>query len=338
MKILNQTTRATSSSIQRTRISDLTETTELDEKSIIHIAQKTPGGGENYESMKMTVGEFQKKMYQSVQNTLKTEYWDTHCDPTETTHTEDVETDINAEFPKGTSFKELIDYLGEYNSVSNNKIWQPTQTEYEGMSFVNHVYYDFDVVKRYMVKKDNELQDKVDLINGELSRFGCSFNSHMKLFNDSTELSSSTVDENVDVTECQMEIKDGNKISNTWITPASGNLVVYGWLDSSEALNNRATPSAFCVLEANINSTSDRDNWEIISVQPVTPFKTITYVGFNVPVKKGLALRVHTGFTCGAKSGAHSNTQDGNDTLSNSTSNGFKCMVYCHEKYERESE
>jgi hypothetical protein len=131
-----------------------------------------------------------------------------------------------------------------------------------------------------------------------------------------------------------MVIQEGNRISNEWTTPAAGNLVVYGWLDSTAALNNKAIPSAFCVLEANINSTKENENWEIISVQPVIPAKNITYVGFNVPVKKNLKIRVRTGFNVGAKSGGYSNENDGYDTLANITANGFKCMVYSSVKYD----
>ena len=343
MKIIDQTTRESYSSIQKTPVSELQPTSELAPDSLIHIVQSIPetGGGTNkYESMKMKICDFQNKMYESVQNTLKTEYWDTHCGEKETTHTENVETDPKSSFPKGTSFKELIDYLGEYNHVSNNKIWQPTQTEYEDMSFVNHVYYDFDVVKRYMVKKDNELQSEIDSINDTLVEIGSVFSTNMQLWTtdkngEETQNSVNHV-KGVDDDHCQMVIRTGNKISNTWIVPATGNLVVYGWLDSSEALNNRAVPSSFCVLEANVNPIADQDNWEIISVQPVMPFKSMTYVGFNVPVRKGLMIRARTGFTVGAKSGAHSNEQDGNDSLSNSTANGFKCQVFCHKDYGKD--
>jgi len=92
-------------------------------------------------------------------------------------------------------------------------------------------------------------------------------------------------------------------------------------------LNNKATPSAFCVIEGNINK-----NWEIISVCPVTPAKSMTYVGFNLMVKKGLTIRARTGFVCGVKSSQFANQQDGYDTLANSKANGFKCMIYLNEK------
>lgn len=213
------------------------------------------------------------------------------------------------------------------------------------MSFIDHVYYDFDVVKRYIVKKDNDLQSQINVNKTNIIEVSSMFSTNMKIWttnNSGAAVEKSTTSTTtVDDTYCQMEIKPGNKISNTWTVPASGNLVAYGWLDSSEALNNRAIPSSFCVLEANINpmsnaaGTENIDNWEIIAVQQVIPFKTKTYVGFNVPVRKGLIIRVRTGFTCGAKSIQNSNEQDGSDTLANSTANGFRCQVFCHKDYTR---
>jgi hypothetical protein len=44
-------------------------------------------------------------------------------------------------------------------------------------------------------------------------------------------------------------------------------------------------------------------------------------------------IRARTGFTVGAKSSQFSNEQDGNDTLSNSTANGFKCMIFSNKNY-----
>ena len=88
MKILNQTTRDSYSTIQKTPVSSLQPTTELDEDSLIHIVQKVPGTTPSkFESMKMDIKTFQNKMYEAIQNTFKTEYWDTHCDKTKATHT-----------------------------------------------------------------------------------------------------------------------------------------------------------------------------------------------------------------------------------------------------------
>ena len=66
MKILNQTTRESYSSIQKTPVSEFQETSELDPESFIHIVQiirGTTSATKKYESMKMEIGTFQDKMY-----------------------------------------------------------------------------------------------------------------------------------------------------------------------------------------------------------------------------------------------------------------------------------
>ena len=66
MKILNQTTRESYSSIQKTPVSELKPTVELDPDSLIHIVQiirNTDSDVEKYESMKMKIGDFQNKVY-----------------------------------------------------------------------------------------------------------------------------------------------------------------------------------------------------------------------------------------------------------------------------------
>ena len=277
----------------------------------------------------MTIFAFQNKIYEAVQNTFKTKYWDTHLDSSDDgSKVHDFDEDG---CPEGASFKDLVEYLG------TDKPTEIEETDPDG--FINHLFYDFDVLKRYVVKKDAELNSKISANGKSIGEINCLFAPEMKLY--TTNERGETTDKET-LTEnheyCQMEIKDGNKISNSWTCPATGNLVVYGWLDSSAALNNKATPSAYCVIEAKINSSGQNENWEIISAQPVNPFKNITYVGFNLPVRKGLVIRARTGFTVGAKSGQFSNEQDGFDTLSNITPNGFKCMVYSNKEYRTERE
>ena len=131
MKILNQQDRETSETgqtFQKTSISELKQTTEIDPRSLLHIAQfvrKNASGQSLYESMRITVDAFQNKLYESVQNTLKTEYWDTHCGPHDTEHTVNGENKGASPYPDGISFREMIDYLGEYDKDTNNKIWKP---------------------------------------------------------------------------------------------------------------------------------------------------------------------------------------------------------------------
>lgn len=208
--------------------------------------------------------------------------------------------------------------------------------------FVEHIYYDFDLIKRYMVAKDNEIEEDLTDIDIRVDDLDCYFASSMD-WTTTTQTNNGEIESitNNDINSnntdgenpnyCQMSISSGNKISNEWTCTGTGNLVIYGWLDSSACLNNKATPSAFCVIEGYING-----DWATISVCPVTPAKTITYVGFNLMVKEGLVIRARTGFICGVKSSQFANQQDGYDTLANNTPNGFKCMIYQKERTEED--
>ena len=303
---------------QKTAVSELPLTSELRDKSLIHIVQFIQD--DKYESQRMEINTFESKIYEAVQNTFKTRYSETHI------HDETNE-------PSGTSFKEMLDYLddtdmGEKWTIPPEK---PADDAIDG--FVKHVNYDIEILRRYIVKKDADILGRVSTINYSLSKIDYAFADRMVI--STTDQYGGYTNESVNHLKsendsyCQLEISPGNKISNKWTVPADGQLVVYGWLDSNKALNNKAIPSAYCVLEANINS-----EWEIIAVQQVNPAKNFTYVGFNVPVHQGLVIRARTGFPVGAKSSQYSNEQDGYDSLANSTANGFKCQVYSHKSYK----
>ena len=337
MKILNKTYRdvtAEDPQFQTTTIEDLSKTTELKDGSLIHIVEND--GSNNFESKKMLVDDFKQKVYESVQNTFKTAYWETHeliSKERGSSYLHDQnEEEVSGERPKGTSFKELLEYLRSKDNGSN-PIYAPEEIAKDAEDgFVKHIYFDFDLIKRYMVAKDNDIIADMEDIGGNVDVMDCQFSPIMSFATTRLDNNIETVvtndSVNHDLTEndnyCQMSI---SKISSEWKCPASGNLVIYGWLDASQCLNNKSTPAAFCAIEGNING-----NWEIISVCAVNPTKSMTYVGFNLTVKKGLTIRARTGFTCGAKSGQFSNEQDGNDTLSNSTANGFKCMIFSNKE------
>ena len=338
MKIINKTyqdVRAGESPIQKTPISELQTATDLPYGSLIHIVKKIDEM--NYESQKMTTDDFKQKMYDAVQNTLKTSYWDTH-EKGETTHV--LSEASGSERPEGTAFSDLVKYLQAKDELreqsgANIPKYVPSEVpEIDPNGFVDHLYYDFDLIKRYMVVKDGDIETDLSKLEERVDELDCYFAPTMRFattaLDNNIEVVVTSDTLNHDLTEndtyCQMSIESGNKISNEWTCPASGNLVIYGWLDSSACLNNKATPSAFCVIEGNINK-----NWEIISACPVMPAKTITYVGFNLMVKRGLVIRARTGFICGVKSSQFPNHQDGYDTLANSKANGFKCMIYMKE-------
>lgn len=303
---------------QKTAVSELPLTSELRDKSLIHIVQFIQD--DKYESQRMEINTFAGKIYEAVQNTFKTRYSETHSHD-------------GTNEPAGTSFKEMLDYLadtdmGEKWTIPPEK---PADDAVDG--FVKHVNYDMEILRRYIVKKDADILGSVSTIHLTLSKIDYAFADRMTI--STTDQYGGYTNKSVNHLKsendsyCQLEISPGNKISNKWTVPTDGQLVVYGWLDSNKALNNKAIPSAYCVLEANINS-----EWEIIAVQQVNPAKNFTYVGFNVPVHQGLVIRARTGFPVGAKSSQYANEQDGYDSLANSTANGFKCQVYSHKSYK----
>lgn len=71
---------------------------------------------------------------------------------------------------------------------------------------------------------------------------------------------------------------------------------MYGWL----ADNGNVDPAAAWVaLEAYSDSILEGGGWIIIAVQPWiqgNKHSNLQYVGFNVPVSKGMKIRVSTGF------------------------------------------
>lgn len=327
MKILNsRTSSGTESSqtqldsttsqlgFQTTKVSELFSTSELHDDSLIHLVESING---NFQSMKITAHDLKQKLYEAVNNLHRTRYLETHLK------------NGNGEFKKHSEtspYKEMIKY------IVNDKM-DSSLTEIEVKSpFIDHVAFDFELLRRYFQFKVNDINDDLDEIRTSLNSIDCMFDPNMVLTHTTSRGVVSNTSINNDTSEnsdyCQMTIPNGSKISSQWTCPADGMLVAYGWLDSSEALNSKGIPSSYCVLEAKIN-----ERWEIIGVQSIIPSKTITYVGFNAPVHKGLTIRTRTGFSVGAKSGQFSNEQDGFDTLSNSTANGFKCQIFSNSNY-----
>lgn len=331
MKIMNKATREATDEIRKTPVSDLPSTDQIPAGSLIHLVTKSSDGG--YHSKKMLVEVFQDKTYLAVDNTFKVYY---HClhDHGQSSTTE--------------SFRKMAERLVEAEKapelakVTKSDNVGPSRTtvemgsdfaELESAKFVEHVNYDFEVVSRYVLLVEEELNEGLEGLTDAVNGVDYLFQSKMRLTTRDSKgdvVSKSVMhDTSVDESLVQMKIDEGNRISNEWEVPATGNLVIWGWLDSSGVLNNKALPSCYCSIQAKIqNLGGEAAQWETVAVQPVIPAKTFTYVGFNLAVHQGLTIRVKTGFAVGAKSGQFSNEQDGYDTLADSTVNGFKCQVY----------
>ncbi len=125
--------------------------------------------------------------------------------------------------------------------------------------------------------------------------------------------------------------------SNSWITPMAGWFTCFGWL-SEFSEGAMANYQRWVVLEGNLNdkmpiineTTKERaPNWCILQLQPFVPSPYISYVGFGVPVREGLELRIRTGFAVGSSSGnyAMSNTTT-RASMANHIPNAFVGGIY----------
>lgn len=104
----------------------------------------------------------------------------------------------------------------------------------------------------------------------------------------------------------------------------TGQLVVYGWLaDGGGVLPQEAWVALYGKI-ANKNSTGSDTVWTILQLQPwivSERSKVIQYVGFNIPVKQGLCLKIKTGFKVSSSATA---TNSGNSlTFENVQPNTF---------------
>ena len=94
----------------------------------------------------------------------------------------------------------------------------------------------------------------------------------------------------------------------------TGQLVVYGWLaDNGGVLPQEAWVALYGKIETSTTSTEAK--WTILQLQPwpvSSRSKVVQYVGFNIPVKEGLMLKIKTGFKVSASA---TSTQDGNSLV-----------------------
>lgn len=86
-------------------------------------------------------------------------------------------------------------------------------------------------------------------------------------------------------------IDAGEKESNEIVCNTTGNLVIYGWLaDNGNTISQHAWVGLFGEISG---------NWILLQLQPwIIGQKSsiMQYVGFNIPVKNGLHLKIKTGF------------------------------------------
>lgn len=121
----------------------------------------------------------------------------------------------------------------------------------------------------------------------------------------------------------------GSKISTEYVCQEDGMLTLYGWLDSSNVQNIKYLPSAWCALEGYLGPSNEEKtkNWEILQLQSVEPAKQFSYVGFCIPVLKGLRIRLELGFIPAEASGRYDRDKIP-ESLANTQPNAFLGGVY----------
>lgn len=134
----------------------------------------------------------------------------------------------------------------------------------------------------------------------------------------------------------QWHIDEGQRDSEQYIDPETGsgdvvtvnetgNLVVYGWFASNSIVQAQ---EAWVGLFGKIHvGNSNNEKWIALQVQPWvvgSNSQILQYVGFNIPVMKGLQLKVMTGFPV---NGTNSGTQRGNTLLFKSEGNIINTCV-----------
>lgn len=113
------------------------------------------------------------------------------------------------------------------------------------------------------------------------------------------------------------------RVSNEIICQTSGVFTCFGWLDEPEnKRKNNAT--RWVSLEGNI-TTGDSNEWRILQLQPFIGNNFCSYVGFTFPVKRGLKLRISTGFVVGTNSNKYYNVEG---SLTLNSPNTFVGSIY----------
>lgn len=100
--------------------------------------------------------------------------------------------------------------------------------------------------------------------------------------------------------EIFFSIDSGTKESSEYIIQKTGNAVIYGWLADN---GSTTSTNAWVGLFGEINN-----RWILLQLQPWiigSKSSILQYIGFNVAVKKGLKLKIMTGFPVNGSNSTH---------------------------------
>lgn len=126
---------------------------------------------------------------------------------------------------------------------------------------------------------------------------------------------------NVVPNEYVFRIPQSSKESNEWVAPESGIFTCYGWLDE---INNAAQSNEKRWV-ALLGKQNQLSRWTILQVQPFIKNNYVSYVGFTFPVKRGMLLKIATGFSVGSNSDKYFNSTN---SITNHVANAFLGGIY----------
>ena len=139
-----------------------------------------------------------------------------------------------------------------------------------------------------------------------------------------TKLPSFVFDQNVKhvaQNEFIFKIPYGERESGEWIAPVTGMFTCYGWLDeiNTPSQSNETRWVALMGYEEIVQK------WTILQVQPFIKNNYLSYVGFTFPVKRGMHLKIMTGFAVGNNSDKYFAS---NSSIANHQANAFLGGIY----------
>lgn len=129
------------------------------------------------------------------------------------------------------------------------------------------------------------------------------------------------VAKSVSQNEYIFKIEREKRESKPWIAPATGIFTCYGWLDEMD--NDKVSNENRWV--ALLGKQNQLGTWNILQVQPFIKNSYLSYVGFTFPVRKGMELKVQTGFAVGSNSDKYFRSTS---SLANHVANAFLGGIY----------
>lgn len=194
----------------------------------------------------------------------------------------------------------LDDYSVNYDTLKKYSSINVAPTIDSSFGFITHLSSDTDQSDRYLqlfiTDNNNNPTNKASFV----------FDQNVK---------------NIAQNEYIFRIEPGSRESKPWKAPASGIFTCYGWLDemNNPSIANESRWVALMGYESIVGK------WTILQLQPFAKNNYLSYVGFTFPVKRGMELKIVTGFAVGNNSDKYFAS---NTSIANHKANAFLGGIY----------